>query len=159
MGRTVLPTRIAYTHCCPAALKQHPRNKSDEELRFIAERDGMIEVTMFPAFLKHGTDSTVDDYVEAIDHVVSVAGEDSVAFGTDFTQGHGPGFFEWITRDKGDARSLVEFGEIVNPKGVETIGDLPNLTRAMERAGWAHGRIRKIMGENWLRFLAEVWGA
>ena len=149
---------VAYTHCCPAALKQHPRNKSDEELRFLAERGGMIGVTMFPAFLKRGTDSTVDDYVEAIDHVVSVAGEDSVAFGTDFTQGHGPGFFEWITRDKGDARSLVEFGEIVNPKGVETIGDLPNLTRAMERAGWHEGRIRKIMGENWLRFLAEVWG-
>lgn len=29
---------VAYTHCAPAALKNHPRNKSDEELRFIAER-------------------------------------------------------------------------------------------------------------------------
>ena len=149
---------VAYTHCLPSSLKQHPRNKSDEELRFIAERGGMIGVTMFPAFLKRGMESTVDDYVEAIEHVVSVAGEDHVAFGTDITQGHGQEFFEWITCDKGEARKLVDFGEIAGLEGVETIGDMPNLTRAMERAGWAHARIRKVMGENWLRFLAEVWG-
>ena len=149
---------VAYTHCLPSALKPHPRNKGDGELRFIAEQGGMIGVTMFPAFLARGMDSTVDDYVEAMEHVISVAGEDSVAFGTDITQGHGPKFFEWITRDKGDARSLVKFGKIEGLKGFETIGQFPNLTHAMERAGWTEGRIRKVMGENWLRFLAEVWG-
>ena len=149
---------VAYTHCCPSALKPHPRNKSDGELRFIADRGGMIGVTMFPAFLKRGADSTVGDYVEAMEHVISVAGEDHVAFGTDFTQGYGQDFFDWITNDKGNARSLIKFSPMPNAKGVETIGQLPNLTAAMERAGWSEGRIRKVMGENWLRFLAEVWG-
>ena len=149
---------VAYTHCCPSALKPHPRNKSDGELRFIADQGGMIGVTMFPAFLKRGADSTVEDYVEAMEHVISVAGEDHVAFGTDFTQGYGQDFFDWITNDKGDARSLIKFSLMPNPKGVETIGQLPNLTAAMERAGWSEGRIRKVMGENWLSFLAEVWG-
>ena len=148
---------VAYTHCLPSALKPHPRNKGDGELRFIAEQGGMVGVTMFPAFLKRGMDSTVNDYVEAMEHVISVAGEDSVAFGTDITQGHGPQFFEWITRDKGEARSLVEFGRIEGLEGFETIGQFPNLTATMERAGWSEGRIRKVMGENWLRFLAEVW--
>ena len=149
---------VAYTHCCPSALKPHPRNKGDGELRFIAEQGGMIGVTMFPAFLKRGADSTVEDYVEAMEHVISVAGEDHVAFGTDFTQGYGQDFFDWITNDKGDARSLIKFSPMPNPKGVETIGQLPNLTAAMERAGWTQGRIAKVMGENWLRFLAEAWG-
>ena len=149
---------VAYTHCCPSALKPHPRNKGDGELRFIAEQGGMIGVTMFPAFLARGADSTVEDYVEAMEHVISVAGEDHVAFGTDFTQGYGQDFFDWITNDKGDARSLIKFSPMPNPKGVETIGQLPNLTAAMERAGWTQGRIAKVMGENWLRFLAEAWG-
>ena len=149
---------VAYTHCCPSALKPHPRNKSDGELRFIADRGGMIGVTMFPAFLKRGADSTVGDYVEAMEHVISVAGEDHVAFGTDFTQGYGQDFFDWITNDKGSARSLIKFSPMPNAKGVETIGQLPNLTAAMERAGWSEGRIRKVMGENWLNFLTEVWG-
>ena len=44
----------------------------DEQLRFIADRDGFIGVTMFPAFLKRGTSATVDDYVEAIDYVIGL---------------------------------------------------------------------------------------
>ena len=149
---------VCYSHCLPAGLKAHPRNKTDEELRFIAGRGGFIGVTMFPPFLAKGIDSTVDDYVEAIDYVVNLAGEDCVGIGTDFTQGHGPEFFRWITHDKGTARRLTEFGEIVNPKGIRTLSEFPNLTAAMERAGWPEPKIRKIMGENWVRLLAGVWG-
>ena len=149
---------VCYSHCLPAGLKAHPRNKADEELRFIVDRGGFVGVTMFPPFLAKGVNSTVDDYIAAIDYVVNLAGEDSVGIGTDFTQGQPPAFFEWITHDKGNARVLTEFGEIVNPQGIRTIGEFPNLTAAMARAGWPEPKIRKIMGENWVRLLAEVWG-
>jgi membrane dipeptidase len=157
---TILASRkpVCYSHCLPAALKPHPRNKSDTELRFIAEHDGFVGVTMFPPFLPKGPASTVDDYVAAIGYVIDLIGEDAVGIGTDFTQGYGPDFFDWITRDKGDGRRLTEFGEIINPEGFRTIGEYPNLLRAMERAGWMSARIEKVAGENWLRVLAEVWG-
>ena len=96
--------------------------------------------------------------MEAIDYVINVAGEASVGIGTDFTQDYGPAFFEWITHDKGYARRLTAFGDIVNPEGIRTIGELPNLTAAMVRKGWSEKRIRKVMGENWLALLARVWG-
>lgn len=41
---------VAYTHCLPSGLKSHPRNKSDEQLRFIVENGGFVGVTMFPPF-------------------------------------------------------------------------------------------------------------
>jgi membrane dipeptidase len=149
---------VAYTHIAPAALKQHPRNKSDAEIRFIVEHGGFVGVTMFPPFLARGTAATVDDYVQAIGHVIGVAGEDHVGIGTDFTQDQGPDFFRWLMHDKGYARNLVDFGEVLNPEGIRRIADFPNLTAAMERAGWPDRRIRKVMGENWLRVLREVWG-
>jgi membrane dipeptidase len=149
---------VCYSHCLPAALKPHPRNKSDDELRFIAERGGFVGVTMFPPFLPKGSASTVDDYVAAIGYVIDLIGEDRVGIGTDFTQGHGPEFFRWITHDKGDGRKLTEFGEVINPEGFRTIAEYPNLIRAMQRAGWSSGRIEKVVGENWLRVLVEVWG-
>jgi membrane dipeptidase len=150
---------VCYSHCLPAGLKQHPRNKTDEQLRFIASRGGFIGVTMFPPFLKRGTDATVDDYVEAIGYVINLVGEDCVGFGTDFTQGYGQEFFDWITHDKGRHRRLTDFGTVLNPAGIRTIGETPNLTAAMERAGWKAGRIEKVIGRNWLRVFGEVWEA
>ncbi len=149
---------VAYTHCLPSGLKAHPRNKSDEQLRFIAEKGGFVGVTMFPPFLKRGAAATVDDYVEAIEYCIGIAGEDQVGIGTDFTQGYGREFFDWITHDKGYGRKLTDFGDVINPEGIRTIGEMPNLTAAMERRGWGEGRIRKVMGENWVRLLKEVWG-
>ncbi|MGU3386697.1 dipeptidase [Methylobacterium sp. D53M] len=151
--------RVAYSHCLPAGLKAHPRNKSDEQLRFIAERDGFVGVTMFPPFLKRGPDSTVDDYVEAIEYVLNLCGEDKVGIGTDFTQGYGRPFFDWITHDKGYGRRLTDFGEVINPEGLRTIGEWPNLTAAMERRGWPSARIERVIGGNWFALLRDVWGA
>ncbi|MDE1464098.1 dipeptidase [Spartinivicinus poritis] len=149
---------VCYSHCLPAGLKEHPRNKSDEDLKFIADRGGFIGVTMFTPFLKQGVNATVDDYIEAIDYIINIVGEDCVGIGTDFTQGHDKAFFDWLTHDKGYARSLTNFGKIVNPAGFRTIGEFPNLTDAMMRRGWSEHKIRKVMGENWLRTLKAVWG-
>ncbi len=149
---------VCYSHCLPAGLKEHPRNKSDADLKFIAKRDGFVGVTMFAPFLPKGVHSTVGDYVAAIDYVVNIVGEERVGIGTDFTQGYGPDFFDWITRDKGYGRKLTEFGEIVNPEGMRVIGDFPNLTAAMQKAGWSETKIERLMGLNWVNLLEEIWG-
>ena len=78
---------VAYSHCLPSGLKAHPRNKSDEQLKFIVDHGGFVGVTMFPPFLKKGSAATVDDFVEAIEYVVNICGEENVGIGTDFTQG------------------------------------------------------------------------
>jgi len=148
----------AYTHCAPRALKDHGRNKTDEELRFIAERGGMIGVTMFPPFMPRGNDSSLDDYLDAIEHTIRIAGEDQVGIGTDFTQGQGQEAFDYYTRDKGTGRMLLpRLGSVTFPDGFGSIQEFPNLTRAMERRGWAATRIRKVMGGNWVRMFGEVW--
>lgn len=150
---------VAYSHCLPAGLKSHPRNKSDAQLKFIVEHGGFVGVTMFPPFLKRGPDSTIDDYVEAIDYVIAICGEEHVGIGTDFTQGYGRPFFDWITHDKGYGRKLTEFGDVINPQGLRTISDWPNLTAAMERRGWPASRIERVIGGNWVNLLRTVWGA
>jgi membrane dipeptidase len=150
---------VTYSHCLPAGLKEHPRNKSDEQLRFIADHGGFIGVTMFPPFLRRGIESTVTDYVEAIDYVIKLVGEDCVGVGTDHTQGYGQDFFDHITHDKGRHRRLTNFGTVLNPVGIRTIGDMPNLTAEMEHAGWPAAKIEKVIGGNWLRVFKDVWGA
>ena len=150
---------VAFTHCCPAALLDHPRNKSDEEMRFIAERGGFVGVATYTPFLPWQDESTVDRCVEVFEHVIDVVGEDHVGLGTDFTEGQDVAFFDWLRRDKGSGRVLVP-GEVrvpPGPKGLETLADYPNLTAAMLRRGWSPRRVEKIMGGNWLRLFREVW--
>ena len=149
---------VAYSHCLPSGLKEHPRNRSDEELKFIADNGGFVGVTMFTPFLRAGVNATVDDYVEAIQYVYNIVGEDAIGIGTDFTQGHGEDFFEYLTHDKGYARRLTRFGEIINPKGIRTVGEFPNLTEALLRHGFTERQACKIMGENWVNLLREIWG-
>jgi len=149
---------VAYSHCLPSGLKEHPRNRSDEELKYIADNGGFVGVTMFTPFLRAGVNATVDDYVEAIQYIYNIVGEDAIGIGTDFTQGHGQDFFEYLTHDKGYARRLTRFGEIINPKGIRTVGEFPNLTEALLRNGFSEIQVRKIMGDNWVNLLKEVWG-
>ena len=152
---------VCYSHCLPSGLKDHPRNKSDAALRFIAEHGGYIGITMFPPFMGPGAAATVDHYVEAIDYVINLAGEEVVGIGTDFCQGHDAAWFDWITIDKGRHRRLTNHSStttLTSPAGLESIAQLPNLTAAMERAGWSETRIRRVLGENWLRLFSEVWG-
>lgn len=150
---------VAYSHCLPSGLKDHPRNKSDAQLKFIVDHGGFVGVTMFPPFLKNGTSATVDDFVEAIEYVIGICGENNVGIGTDFTQGFDQKFYDWITLDKGYARRLTNFGDVINPDGIRTIGEWPNITATMERKGWKSARIERVIGQNWLNLLKTVWGA
>lgn len=149
-------TPVAFTHCCPAALKAHPRNKTDELLRLIADHDGFVGVTLYPWFLARGDDSTIDDYVDAIEYTMNLVGEDHVGFGTDFTQEQGPMFLDWLGHDKGYARQTHGYSEPVFPRGLARISEIPNLTDALLKRGWPEERVLKIIGGNWHRFLKPI---
>jgi membrane dipeptidase len=154
---------VAFTHCCPAGLKKIPRNKTDDQLRLIAEKGGFVGIATIAPFFPAGQDATIDDYLGALEYTIKIAGEEHVGIGTDFTQDQSDSFFEWICRDKGGGRKLVDLGvpsqTRMTLKGLDRIGDYPNLTAAMKRRKWSEARIRRVLGENWLAFLKEVWGA
>ena len=152
---------VAYTHCAPAGLFEHPRNKTDEQLKHIADNGGFVGFASYPPFMAQQGGATVDDCVTTLEYIIDIAGEDSVGMGTDFTQDQDAAFFDYLSMDKGYARRLVPKrpgGVVVMPDGLRTIGDFPNLTATMEKRGWPETRIRKVMGENWLNFLEGIWG-
>jgi membrane dipeptidase len=157
------PKPPAFTHILPAGLKAHGRNKTDEEIRALADKGGMIGVSLFAPSMRRGNESTIDDYLEAMEYLINIAGEDHVGVGTDFSQGHArPGpFLEWCNLDKGYARQLTPFGqvEVKKPAGLARIAEMPNLAGAAIRTGWSEVRIVKVLGENWLRYLKQIWGA
>ncbi len=155
-------TPVAYSHTCPAAVHDHPRNKTDEEMRFIADHGGFVGVNILPWFLRADGEATLDDFVDAIGHTLNVVGEDHVGIGTDFMQGHGADYLAYLRSHQGRGPLITPLPEkplAQTPEGLDRVADFPRITEAMERRGWSEERIRKVLGENWLRLLHEVWGA
>ena len=149
---------VAYTHCCPM-LKQHARNKTDEQLRTIARANGFVGFASYTPFLPKCEDSTLADCVSAIDYVINIVGENRVGIGTDWVQDQNIDFFNYLSSDKGKGKPTSTPHKKVPsmPKGLESLGSFGNFIPAMEEAGWSEEKIRKILGENWVNFLGEVW--
>ncbi len=152
----------AITHCLPQALRDVPRNKSDDIFKRCADKGGVIGTSLFAPGLAAGNDANVASVIDALEYTLGLVGEDHVAIGTDFSLNRprpGP-WMLWANRDKGTARTLTEFAtvKISKPEGIRRIDEFPNLTAEMVRRGWSGSLIAKVLGGNWLRLLDEVWG-
>lgn len=158
---------VCYTHVASRALKDHPRNKSDDQLRLIVDRGGFVGATFFTSFLKRGPEAGIEDCIEVLEHMINVVGEENVGFGTDirvnyptwsvYWQSDSGSMTYWQT-DKGYARELTAFNTVRYPGGLIDYTGYPRFTEAMIQRHWSEKRIRNIMGENWVRFLERVWG-
>ena len=149
---------VAYTHCCPM-LKQHARNKTDKQLREIANAGGFVGFASYTPFLPKGEATTLGDCISALDYLINIVGEENAGIGTDWVQDQDIEFFNYLSSDKGRGRpTSTPHKKVPNmPIGLETLGNFSNFIPEMERAGWKETKIRRVLGENWLRFLDQVW--
>ena len=156
---------VAFTHANARSFHEHRRNKTDEALKRLADRDGVVGATGFNPFLKAGLDSTLDDFVDAVDDLVQRVGIDHVGFGTDFTQDQPESFWSYIGSQQGTKfpstffdPSTLHPDAAMSPKGMETPDKLPQLAEALSLRSYKAEEISKILGGNWLRLLRQVWG-
>lgn len=124
-------TPIVCSHSSCRALCDHPRNLTDEQLRAIAKRGGVVQVCLYGGFLHAGRPATICDAIEHIHHMVNIMGIDHVGIGSDFD---------------GD-------GGII---GCNDSSELINLTRFLLAERYGEEDIRKIWGGNFLRIMEEV---
>lgn len=122
---------IVCSHSSSRALCNHPRNLTDEQLRALAARGGVAQVTFYSGFLREDAPATILDAVEHLHHMVNVMGIDHVGVGTDFD---------------GD-------GGII---GCASASELINFTRRLLHERYSEEDIRRIWGGNFLRVMREV---
>lgn len=144
---------VIASHSNPRALVDEYQNKTDEEIRTIAERGGVIGVTAFPRLITKDPDKcTVDDLLDSIDYIVKLVGASHVGIGLDFAEGWAEYPPTRMTLMKIDKR-------IYNwPRGIETVTDFPNITKGLVERGYSDTEIRNILGENFIRVFKKVFG-
>jgi membrane dipeptidase len=131
--RDVAARRDARLFCSHTGVAgAHPswRNLDDEALRLVAERGGVVGIIFTPLYLGGGG---LDAVVRHVEHALDVAGEDAVAFGSDFD------------------------GMVPLPRGIRDVTDVPKLVARLARRRPA-AVVEKVAWRNWRRFLGDALG-
>ena len=149
------------SHSSCRALADVPRNMTDEMIRGLAKKGGIIQINFNCGFLTNAAAkgeaalekklgkgdeaalvkayasgeiqrATLADVVAHIDHAVKIGGVDAVGLGSDFD------------------------GVPCTPAGLDDVSKFPSLTRALLEKGYTAGDVRKIYGANVLRVMRAV---
>jgi membrane dipeptidase len=125
---------VEFSHGAVFALAPHRRNLTDDQLRALALNGGVIGIAVYPNFIDQDPkNQTVRRFVDHIEYVCELVGDDYVGFGADY-DGMGP-----------DTVAIIP-----------SHADMPQLTQAMLDRGFSEGTILKFWGGNFLRVMKEA---
>ncbi len=157
------PIIISHTGC--RAVADLPRNKSDRELRLVAEKGGVVGIYFMP-FLAIERQPTAADLIAHIEHALNICGEDHVSIGTD---GSVPKIDD-MPRYYADLAKEVEMrratGIGATGEHADIVPFLPDLQGAdkfwrladlLQQRGHKATVVDKILGANFLRLADAVW--
>ena len=123
-------TPIVCSHSNAKALCDVPRNLTDDQMRALATKGGVCQITLYNGFLRTDGKACIDDAMEHLAHAIDVMGIDHVGLGTDFD---------------GDG----------GVPGLANASELINFTKALLRRRFSEDDMAKIWGGNWLRVMEQ----
>jgi len=126
------------------------RNITDEQIKIMGERRGVIGVNGVLVSPKK-EESTLDRYIDHIEHVTDLIGIDGVGIGFDF--------FEFIYRQWTDSARKELAAKFTTPHFIPDLSNhshARNLTRRLIERGFSDENIEKILRGNWIRIFKEL---
>ena len=159
---------IIESHSSSYAIFPSPRNTRDETIKALAEKGGVIGLCAWPPLLSADQSkkrSTVDMFLDHIDHVTKLIGVDHVGISTDtnwkgIDEGWCSETMMYWRRDRPDVYGYDKPLHLYPSPvlGLERESKLPNITKGLVARGYSDQEIQKIWGGNWIRVLKQVWG-
>jgi membrane dipeptidase len=128
---------------CRALVPGSSRCKSDEAIRRMAQKGGVIGITMVRGFVRAGATATIDDVLDHVDHVAKLAGVEHVGIGSD------------VDLDGRDLHSARRFDLDRMDYGKKVYA----LAEGMVRRNYSDRSIELVLGGNFERALSEIWRA
>ncbi len=122
---------IVCSHSSARSLCNHPRNLTDEQMKALAQKGGVAQVTMYNGFLRTDGQATILDAVEHLNHMVNIMGIEHVGIGTDFD-------------GDGGVPGMANASEVIN------------FTRCLLRERYSEEQIQMIWGGNFLRVMEQI---
>jgi membrane dipeptidase len=153
------PVLITHSNC-RALAPGHPRCKTDEAIRAMAAKGGVMGVTAVRNFVRNDEPTTIEHYVDHIDHIAGLVGIEHAGVGTDADLvGYDdlpPKAYEAL---KSGYKDSYAFRDRIDIDGLDHPQKIYDLTEALIRRGYGDDNIRAVLGQNFRRVLGEIWVA
>ncbi|MGB7319207.1 MAG: membrane dipeptidase [Planktotalea sp.] len=155
---------IAITHANPHWWHPALRNKSDEVLKALTGRGGMLGFSVYPHHLKGASNCTLQEFCEMIAEAASRYGAEHLGIGTDLCQDQPDSIVEWMR--VGRWSKVMDYGEgsadnagfPPMPDWFNDNRDFGNISQGLLDVGFSLAQMEGIMGGNWLRFYESSFG-
>ncbi|MBS0393353.1 MAG: membrane dipeptidase [Proteobacteria bacterium] len=149
---------VAITHSNCRALFNHPRLKTDEAIRKMAAKGGVMGITGVRMFVRGEEPTTLDHIVDHIEHVAKLVGVEHVGIGTDSDLlGYDALPADQAKKLRSYYKASYGFRERIDIEGFDHPRKLFDLTEALLRRGFGDADIGGILGGNFRRLLGQVW--
>jgi membrane dipeptidase len=125
---------VIASHSGVDAIKEHARNMSDDMLRALAKNGGVIQIDGVLKYIDPVArpKTPISVFIDHIDHAIKIAGIDHVGLGMDYSPTAGA------------------------PVGLEDCSKYEAITYELMKRGYSDGDVKKVLGENTLRVMAEA---
>lgn len=131
---------IIASHSASTKECKHARNLTDEQIIALAKTGGVIGVNAYRNFLDHIEENrTVERFVDHIEHIISIAGINSVGIGFDFC--------EYLPSNEED----------INLEGLRSASDSQNVVKVLKERGYSDSDIELIAYKNFKRVFEAVF--
>lgn len=153
---------IIFSHANCKAVCNHPRNKTDDQIKALAAKGGVMGLTCFNWFVSDKPRSTLDDVLDHYDYLKKLVGVDHIGIGSDFNVAAWAGKVpdaEWdrhmLLYGEREAKVLKSrfppyIDEVNGPQRYRVIAE------GLRKRGYSLGDIEKILGLNFLRVYKQV---
>ena len=153
------PKPIAITHSNCRALVDHPRVKTDEAIKALAAKGGVMGITGVRMFVSKKEPTTIVDMVDHIDHVVKLVGIDHVGIGSDSDlNGYDDTTPETNKMLRGAYKDSYAFREKIDTDGFDHPLKTYDLVEELIRRRYSDADISAVLGGNFQRLLTATWG-
>ena len=153
------------THSNSDQLRPNGRNTTDDIVRAMATKGGMVRVCGLPQSLSDAT-PTLDDLLNHIDHYVKLVGVEHVGIAMDYIESFQeattvvapPSVVTWRTRRPDIFGPLSAFGRQSYPIGIESVRNPPNVTQGLFDRGYSDSDVAALLVGSWLRAMRKFCG-
>lgn len=136
------------SHSNARAICDNKRNLTDEQIKAIGKKDGLIGINSYRSFVSGDKNlQTIEGLIQHIDHIKALVGIDAIAFGFDFCD-----FLQSDTMDAFSEHNEENHGL----DDLENIGQVKNLTDALKLHGYSNEDIEKMAYKNYNRLIKNI---